>query len=159
MNPRMFVLAMLLASKTVFANAFSAETPREVRDVASEQGQDAMHEHLNKMIPGINDFKVSLGELKQEIHETSPAVEAILTLVEQNLTKSADTASAALKVTDAQVVLLKYVQTKMYMSLARAELTRAASAALRAEGLEPFAKKLLALGQSIDDLLSSVRDI
>jgi len=154
----MSVLAILLASKAVFANASFAETPRNAGDVSSEQDQDDMQEKLKKMIPAMGGFKASVDELKQEIHDASPAVETILTLVEKNLEKSADAAKAALKVSDTQVVLLKYVQTKMYLSLARAELTRAASTALRAEGFEPFAKKLLALGQTMDDLLSCVRD-
>ena len=159
MNARISVLAVFLVSKAVFANASSAETPRNVGDVSSEQDQDDMQENLKKMIPAMDGFKTSVDELKREIHETSPAVETILKQVEKNLEKSSDAAQSAMSTTDPQVVLFKYVQTKMYLSLARAELTRAASVALRAEGLEPFAKKLLALGQTMDDLLSSVKDV
>jgi len=124
----------------------------------SEQGQDDMLAKLEQLIPIIDGFRSAISELRREIHAACPVVENILAQVEKNLQKGDDAAKLALNSSEPQVVYFKYIQTKMCLAIARADLTRAASTALRTEGQESFARMLLALGQTMDELVSSVKD-
>jgi hypothetical protein len=124
----------------------------------SEQGQDDMLAKLEQLVPIIDGFRSAISELRREIHEACPVVENILAQVEKNLQKGDDAAKLGLNSSEPQVVYFKYIQTKMCLALARADLTRAASTALRTEGQESFARMLLALGQTMDELVSSVKD-
>jgi hypothetical protein len=152
---RLTTFVLLFASHAVYANApFPLQSPDHEKANMEQRQEDALT-RLEKIAPLIDAWKKPISEFQKDVLESSKDLADILDQVGKKLAKSADCADAALASSDRQFIEFKYAQTKLYLSLARVELTRAASLALRTDGIESYAKPFLAMGQTMDDVIAS----
>lgn len=152
------MLAFFFLSQVGWTYAPHNHPSRDAADLSYDQTQDQMLLDLKHKLQCIASWKVSVAQLQKDVQESSPTVADILTQVLSNFEKGERAANEAMVSRDAQWVQFKYVQTKMFLSIARSELTRASSTALRTEGLETFGRACLNLGREMDDVLKSADD-
>lgn len=152
------MLAFFFLSQVGWTHAPHNHQSRDAADLSNDQTQDQMLLDLKHKLQCIASWKVSVAHLQKDVQESSPTVADILAQVLSNFEKGERAANEAMVSRDAQWVQFKYVQTKMFLSIARSELTRASSTALRTEGLETFGRACLNLGREMDDVLKSADD-